>query len=75
MRTAKKGYCQRADMLPPVSSRNKDKQIFCQRYVKMRGENYYLRVFSDGWSEFARYDETAKKWVHLHFPPESRSAC
>ncbi|MDR3318278.1 MAG: hypothetical protein LBS99_02460 [Clostridiales bacterium] len=52
----------------PRSSRFKDAQVFTERYVKMRGNDYYMRVFYDGSSEFIRFDETAKKWVFVLFP-------
>jgi hypothetical protein len=33
----------------------KDAQIFTEHYVKMRGNDYYMRVFYDGSSEFIRF--------------------
>jgi hypothetical protein len=53
---------------PPRSERFTGEQIFTERYVKMRGNDYYMRVFYDGSSEFIRFDEAAKKWVFLLFP-------
>jgi hypothetical protein len=51
----------------PRSSRFKDARIFTEHYVKMRGNDYYMRVFYDGSSEFVRYDAQAGKWVFLCF--------
>jgi hypothetical protein len=54
--------------IPPRGQRFKDAQIFTERFVIMRGDDYYMRLFSDGSSEFVRYDEQAKKWIFLCFP-------
>jgi hypothetical protein len=54
--------------IPPRSTRFKDAQVFTERFVRMRGNDYYMRVFDNGGSEFVRYDERAKKWVFLCFP-------
>jgi hypothetical protein len=53
---------------PPTSVENKELKIFSERYVRMRGRDYYLRVFSDGTGEFVRFDTEAGKWVFLIFP-------
>jgi hypothetical protein len=58
---------------PPRSAQFEDKTIFVEHYIIMRGLTYYMRLFSDGSSEFVRYDETAKKWVFLCFPPEKNA--
>lgn len=58
---------------PRRSIQFKDKHIFAEHYVIMRGQTYYMRLFYDGSSEFVRYDETAKKWVFLCFPPEKKA--
>ena len=54
--------------IPPMGQRFKDAQIFTERFVIMRGYDYYMRLFSDGSSEFVRYDTQAKKWIFLCFP-------
>jgi len=56
--------------IPPRSARFTDESIFAERFVIMRGQDYYMRVFHSGSSEFVRFDETAKKWVFLCFPAE-----
>jgi hypothetical protein len=55
-------------MQPPRSERFTGEQIFTERYVKMHGNDYYMRLFHNGASEFVRFDTTAKKWVFLLFP-------
>jgi len=57
---------------PPISIHSTNKQIFSKHYVIMREMTYYMRLFYDGSSEFVRYDDTAKKWVFLCFPPEKK---
>ena len=55
-------------IIPPRGQRFKDAQIFTERFVIMRGDDYYMRLFSDGSSEFVRFDARAKRWVFLCFP-------
>jgi hypothetical protein len=43
-------------------------KIFVARFVKMRGTDYYMRLFESGESEFVRYDTDAGKWIFLCFP-------
>ena len=59
-----------ADAIPPGSARFEGESVFTERFVIMRGQDYYMRVFHSGASEFVRYDEAAKKWVFLCFPAE-----
>lgn len=53
--------------IPPSSVTNDTIKIFSERYVRMYGHDYYLRVFSDGTSEFTRFDRETAKWVFLVF--------
>lgn len=56
--------------VPPRSQRFAEAKVFTERFVIMRGVDYYMRLFYDGSSEFVRYDKQAKKWVFLCFPPD-----
>jgi hypothetical protein len=53
---------------PPTSQKIKTENIFSEHYVRMHGQDYYLRVFKDGLVEFTRFDSAAMKWVFLVFP-------
>jgi hypothetical protein len=58
-----------ADFLkPPTSVKDKADEIFSERFVRMHGQDYYLRVFKDGSGEYTRYDLDSGKWVFLIFP-------
>ena len=58
-----------ADFLkPPTSVKDNSKQVFSEQFVRMNGQDYYLRVFTDGSGEYTRYDAGIEKWVHLLFP-------
>ena len=57
----------RAGTVPPRSKRFANAKIFAERFVVMRGQDYYMRVYTDDSSEFVRFDEKAGKWVHLIF--------
>lgn len=50
---------------PPTSVAGKETKIFSERFVRMGGRDYYLRVFSDGTGEFTRFDAESGKWVFL----------
>ena len=54
--------------VPPTSVTDKNKSIFSERYVRMRGLDYYLRVFLDGSAEYTRFDKESGMWVHLILP-------
>jgi hypothetical protein len=54
--------------IPPTSVTNAELKIFSERFVKMHGRDYYLRVFSDGMGEFTRFDADSGKWVFLILP-------
>jgi len=58
-----------ADFLkPPTSFKDKETEIFSEQFVRMHGQDYYLRVFRDGSGEFTRFDSNSGKWVFLVFP-------
>lgn len=50
-------------LIPPTSVKDKDLKIFSERFVRMHGLDYYLRVFTDG-----SFDAESLKWVFLVFP-------
>ncbi len=54
--------------IPPRGKRFINETVFTERFVIMRGLDYYMRQFYSGSTEFVRFDETAKKWVYLCFP-------
>jgi hypothetical protein len=53
---------------PPTSVKNAELKIFSERFVRMSGRDYYLRVFADGTGEFTRFDTESGKWVFLILP-------
>ena len=54
-------------IIPPRGKRLDGETIFAERFVVMRGLDYYMRQFYNGSTEFVRFDETARKWVYLYF--------
>ena len=57
-----------ADFLkPPTSEKSKLGNIFSEHFVRMHGQDYYLRLFKDGSVEFTRFDADTMKWVFLVF--------
>jgi len=63
------------DGIPPRGERFKDLTVFAERYVIMRGLDYYMRLFHDGSSEFVRFDTQSGRWFFLNFPPEKVKTC
>ena len=51
--------------IPPTSITEAGLTVFSERFVRMSGRDYYLRVYSDGRGEFTRYDTDSGKWVFL----------
>ena len=49
-----------------------DKTIESESNVKIRGINYYQRIFTDGSAELVRYNEATKMWAILCFPSEDK---
>ena len=60
--------------IPPRGSSFENETIFIERFVVMRGLDYYLRQFHSGSAEFSRYDEKSKKWIYLYFPAPQKTA-
>ena len=62
------------NIIPPLDNDSQDKKIFVERWVLMHDKQFYLRQFYDGTVQLSRYDEFAKKWIYLEFPPATTAA-